>query len=683
MVSYLFGGDTGETPESLKRKRDIAEAMIANRRTPQNVGEGLQAIGNAIMYRKMMSDIGAKEKSGLASADAAWSGLFGGGASTPGATGGSIPMPEAAGEVSATTPGATSVDLSGDKQTFIDSLLPAAMEESKRTGVDPRIIVAQAAQETGWGKSAPGNNFFGIKSHGQDGGNSMMTTEVIGGKPVRVRDSFCAYSSPADSVRGYGDFILQNPRYSDFRSAQGLDAQLSALQASGYATDPNYSRSVGAIARGIQLPQDVAAATPEAAFSAVMPEIGGGIPANADPILRRNMTVPSLSDEVAAFRGTPEHLQAYPGGYTQQDGQRQETPALPSEFAGSQQVKSAMDNRQGIVQALLGGSPASQEQIAQARNVGTQQQQTAQGPLGLDPRMLEALSNPFLSDGRKAVLKALIEQQMGQQQAEREMRLKQADPAYQVGLEKSRLELDQLRNPRTAEMQNLEYRAKQAGLEPGTKAYSDFMISGGKGDGVSVTVNNGEPGDGALRKKLDEKTGERWSTLQELGTTSAANAQDFQVLDELIKVAPQGPIQGRLAELFPGVSTAGAAFQSIVKRIAPTLRAPGSGATSDIEYDGMLKSLPALSNRPEANALINGIMKAKSAINVERSNVIDAYSRGEITAGQARTKIAEIDKKSIMTPEMKEMLDGLSGEGATKGGRSPASIDGYTIEQVD
>lgn len=146
------------------------------------------------------------------------------------------------------------VKLNGDRQAFIDNLLPAAIEEGKRTGVDPRIIVAQAAQETGWGKSAPGNNYFGIKSHGQGGGNSMMTTEYVNGQKVNVRDSFRGYESPADSVRGYGDFITQNPRYKALREAQGLDNQLAELQASGYATDPNYSRSVGAIARGITLP---------------------------------------------------------------------------------------------------------------------------------------------------------------------------------------------------------------------------------------------------------------------------------------------------------------------------------------------------------------------------------------------------------------------------------------------
>lgn len=163
-------------------------------------------------------------------------------------------LPEMAGgtEVpSRPTPIQQQVNLSGNRQKFIDTLMPAAIEASKRTGVDPRIIVAQAAQETGWGRSAPGNNYFGIKSHGQSGGQTFTTHEVINGQRVKIRDSFRSFASPQDSVAGYADFITTNPRYTNFRNAQGLDAQLSALQASGYATDPNYSNAVGAIARAI------------------------------------------------------------------------------------------------------------------------------------------------------------------------------------------------------------------------------------------------------------------------------------------------------------------------------------------------------------------------------------------------------------------------------------------------
>jgi flagellar protein FlgJ len=141
-----------------------------------------------------------------------------------------------------------------DRDGFIASMMPYAMEVSQRTGLDPRLIIAQSAQETGWGRSAPGNNFFGIKSHGQAGGNNLATQEVIDGQTVNINDSFRAYDSMGDSVRGYGEFLQANPRYGAMLAAGDLDGQLVALGASGYATDPNYASSVGSIARSIQMP---------------------------------------------------------------------------------------------------------------------------------------------------------------------------------------------------------------------------------------------------------------------------------------------------------------------------------------------------------------------------------------------------------------------------------------------
>lgn len=130
---------------------------------------------------------------------------------------------------------------------FLDSLLPLAKQASARTGIDPRIIAAQAVLETGWGKHAPGGNYFGIKSHGKPGGQRLKTNEVINGRNVSVNDSFRKYGSMGDSVSGYADFMLNNPRYKPLREAEGLDNQINALQASGYATDPNYGAKIRSI----------------------------------------------------------------------------------------------------------------------------------------------------------------------------------------------------------------------------------------------------------------------------------------------------------------------------------------------------------------------------------------------------------------------------------------------------
>ena len=120
-------------------------------------------------------------------------------------------------------------------------------------GVSYKIVLAQAALESGWGKSVKGNGLMGVKSHGEEGGVDVVTHEVINGQMVKITDSFRQYDTPEDSIRGYADFLRANSRYRHFLNAgaENEDAQLSALQTSGYATDTMYSQKLKNIINGI------------------------------------------------------------------------------------------------------------------------------------------------------------------------------------------------------------------------------------------------------------------------------------------------------------------------------------------------------------------------------------------------------------------------------------------------
>lgn len=145
------------------------------------------------------------------------------------------------------------------RQAFIDMMMPHALRVSEATGVDPRIVIAQAAQETGWGRSAPGNNYFGVKSHGRGGGRQNRTHEYVNGQRVNVTDSFREYADPGESADDYGAFLRENARYAPMLAADGMDSQIDALGRSGYATDPNYASSIRSIAGSITVPSPTAA----------------------------------------------------------------------------------------------------------------------------------------------------------------------------------------------------------------------------------------------------------------------------------------------------------------------------------------------------------------------------------------------------------------------------------------
>lgn len=107
-------------------------------------------------------------------------------------------------------------------QEFVATMLPMAEAAAEKIGVDPRYLVAQAALETGWGKSIirtrdgeSSHNLFGIKTHNSWDGESarVLTTEYKGGKAVKEAASFRAYDSYAQSFDDYVSFLQNNGRY--------------------------------------------------------------------------------------------------------------------------------------------------------------------------------------------------------------------------------------------------------------------------------------------------------------------------------------------------------------------------------------------------------------------------------------------------------------------------------------
>jgi peptidoglycan hydrolase FlgJ len=132
-------------------------------------------------------------------------------------------------------------------QAFIEQLQPAVGAAAERLGVDPSLIIAHAALETGWGKSLPADatgsslNMFGIKAHDTQPAARALTTEYVNGAAERRVEAFRRYSSIEESVTDYAALIAGSPRYAAaLNTGSDAAAFASALQRGGYATDPLY-----------------------------------------------------------------------------------------------------------------------------------------------------------------------------------------------------------------------------------------------------------------------------------------------------------------------------------------------------------------------------------------------------------------------------------------------------------
>jgi flagellar protein FlgJ len=147
---------------------------------------------------------------------------------------------------------------------FVNQIWSLAQEASRSTGIPPHFMVAQAALETGWGKSEPrfadgrpSYNLFGLKAGKSWNGAVVesVTTEYVDGAPQRQVERFRAYGSYAEAFADYAQMLASSPRYAAVRGSQDSAAFASGLQRAGYATDPMYAAKLERIISGATLRQ--------------------------------------------------------------------------------------------------------------------------------------------------------------------------------------------------------------------------------------------------------------------------------------------------------------------------------------------------------------------------------------------------------------------------------------------
>ncbi|RRV07439.1 flagellar assembly peptidoglycan hydrolase FlgJ [Pseudomonas sp. v388] len=158
----------------------------------------------------------------------------------------------------------------GNADQFVATMLPLAKEAAARIGVDPVMLVAQAALETGWGKSimrsqdgSSSHNLFGIKAMGSWKGAEAraITSEFRDGKMVKETADFRSYDSYADSFHDLVSLLQNNNRYKEvINSADKPEQFVKELQKAGYATDPDYASKISQIAKQMKSYQTYAAA---------------------------------------------------------------------------------------------------------------------------------------------------------------------------------------------------------------------------------------------------------------------------------------------------------------------------------------------------------------------------------------------------------------------------------------
>jgi len=151
---------------------------------------------------------------------------------------------------------------------FIEKIAAAVKKYAPEYGIKVYSpIIAQAILESAWGgsKLAAYHNYFGLKAGKGYKGKTVdfKTKEEVNGKTVTITDTFRAFDTLEDGVKGYFDFI-NTARYKSLKGITDPKKYLEAIKAAGYATASNYVASVYSVIEKNDLTQYDPGAIPAA-----------------------------------------------------------------------------------------------------------------------------------------------------------------------------------------------------------------------------------------------------------------------------------------------------------------------------------------------------------------------------------------------------------------------------------
>jgi hypothetical protein len=153
------------------------------------------------------------------------------------------------------------------QQAFISLVAPGAIAAQQRYGIPAAVTIAQAIDESGWGRSVlatADHNLFGIKGAGPAGRDMLPTREHENGVWVTRTAPFRIYRNVAESIEDHGRLLATDPAYRPAMASRGRPDAFAMALTGVYATDPGYGSSLIALMRLYNLYRYDAAAAPAA-----------------------------------------------------------------------------------------------------------------------------------------------------------------------------------------------------------------------------------------------------------------------------------------------------------------------------------------------------------------------------------------------------------------------------------
>lgn len=493
MARSFFDATKGEGPASTAKQRQLAY-QIGLGQTPRNFGEGLSAVGRALIARQMLDEAKATDVAGRESAAAQWAALFGGGGDALGGAASSMPqeaavqpnMTVAPDMMVPTTPEQVAPAPSPAPVQSMDPILDTEIERAaQRHGVNPNLLRTIAQLESG-------------------GDTSAQNPNSSASGPFQFIDS---------TAQQYGVINPFDPEMASDAAAR-LTRDNARVLAQQLGREPTEAELYLAHQQGATGAANLLANPEARAVDIVGPEavrLNGG---------NENMTAGQFAEMwmQRAGLGQPQPMDVVTQALANREMQQrapQQTSSMPTTAPLSP-----------IANGIFGGAPgASIEQLA------------------------TLAANPYLSDGQRTVLNAMLQQQIQAQDPMRRLQMRKLEqdlttPKRDPESER-RIEALMRRGQSREQAENTVYGFEQVITDPTLQA--PVIVDRTTGQGRPVDVMR--PQAGGVPGEQPAATGQPTRTLY--GQTDVATGAVPTAQDLWNRIGPQVGLPG-----FEGVSEA-------------------------------------------------------------------------------------------------------------------------------
>lgn len=197
-----------------------------------------------------------------------------------------------------------------------------------------------------------------------------------------------------------------------------------------------------------------------------------------------------------------------------------------------------------------------------------------------------------------------------------------------------------------------------------------------------ITNTIDQKGESKFEEELGKDQAKRWNGYIAEGDVAQTRLADIQTLrDASRRLGSQGSSANMKSLIGPyaeslGIKVDGLSdiqlYESITNRLAPQMRATGSGSTSDIEFKGFLRALGPLSNTPAAREMIFDTFEAASRNDLARADIATRLATKEISRPEAEKALRALPNPMEGFKKFREANPDIVGDAIKEGSKKEA-----------